>query len=376
MNISKNNYEAYLLDYLEGRLSKDEALLLQQFILENPALGNWEELCGELPVLSPSTMVFADKEQLLKQEIKPCKKLNEANYNDFFISFHEGLLSANEQQELEAFLQLNPFLRADFDLYKKVYLKADEELKFIGKQKLLRKAPVFTIGFIRNISVAASLLLLASIVWLWLQPESKVVAPEIVYEAPEIKKTETEEKVHEIDDVKVFQPVANEQTAFKAVNTTNQKIETSVNAPLEILPVLAFKEAKPINNSEKSFELVETRPVTERLLLAAVISGEEMDNQVNDKSAFGRIFDNTIRKTLAALAPNKNDVDSSLQPDIISGGFSFWDLAQAGVKTYNTLTDNEVQLVQATDEQGRISGMRFNSEKINFNRSFDKKLEN
>lgn len=376
MNISKNNYEAYLLDYLEGRLSNDEALLLQQFILENPALGNWEEMCGELPVLSPSTMVFADKEQLLKQEIKPFKKLNESNYNDFFISFHEGLLSANEQQELEAFLQLNPFLNADFDLYKKVYLNVDEELKFIGKQKLLRKAPVFTIGFIRNISVAASLLLLASIAWLWLQPESKVISPEIVYVAPEVQKTVTEEKAIEIDGIKVFQPNVAEQVAIEAGNAADQKNETSVYMPLETLPVLAFKDAKPIKNYEKSFGIVETRPVSDRLLLAAIISGEEMDDVAPNKSAFGRVFDNTVRKTLAAFSPNKDEDNTSVQADVFSGGFSLWDLAQAGVKTYNTLTDNEVQLVQATDEQGRISGMRFNSEKLNFNRSFDKKLEN
>ncbi|MDP2237899.1 MAG: hypothetical protein Q8J88_15820 [Bacteroidales bacterium] len=376
MNISKNNYEAYLLDHLEGRLSKEEQMLLKQFILDNPELGDWDELNSELPELYPSTAIFTDKELLLKQEIRPFKKLNETNFNDFFISFHEGLLSANEQQELEAFLELNPFLQGDFDLYDKVYFKADEKQVYPNKKKLLRLAPVIGLGLIRNISIAASLLLLASIAWIWLQPETKVVSPEMVVVAPEVKTPVVEEIFNEAETTATFQTATNESTSTKTREAISDEQEFSFFKPLEALPALAFREAGQIIESGRHNEIPVMQHVSDRLLLAAVISGNDLEEQAANKSAFGRVFDNTVNKVLASLAPNKSTDKPDNVSDVISGGFSLWDLAQAGVKTYNTLTDNDVQLVKATDEQGRISGMRFNSDKLNFNRSFDKKLEN
>jgi hypothetical protein len=376
MNISKNNYEAYLLDYMEGRLSKEEQLLLRQFILDNPELGDWEELSSELPELFPFTVVFTDKEQLLKQEIKPFKKLNEVNYNDFFISFHEGLLSANEQQELETFLELNPFLQHDFDLYKKVYLKTDEKLIFPDKKKLMRLAPVIGLGLIRNISIAASLLLLASIAWIWLQPVPEVISPEMVVIAPEVKAPVSEEIFYEAETTATFEPSANESTRAPLPETEIARQEISAFKPMEALPALAYMEAGQIKERPRYNGIPVMHHVSDRLLLAAVISGMDLDEQTVNKTAFGRVFDNTVNRVLASFTPNKSTDKPDNVTDMISGGFSFWDLAQAGVKTYNTLTDNDVQLVKATDEQGRISGMRFNSDKLNFNRSFDKKLEN
>ena len=65
MNITTDNYEAYLLDYLEGNLSPDETQQLEQFVA---ALGlNWDELTEPLPSLEAPQTVYAGKENLKKK---------------------------------------------------------------------------------------------------------------------------------------------------------------------------------------------------------------------------------------------------------------------------------------------------------------------
>ena len=64
-NITTDNYEAYLLDYLEGNLGPDEAEQLKAFVV---ALGlDWNELTEELPHLEAPQIEFEDKDRLKKK---------------------------------------------------------------------------------------------------------------------------------------------------------------------------------------------------------------------------------------------------------------------------------------------------------------------
>ena len=65
MNINTDNYEAYLLDYMEGNLSPDEAEQLKAFIAAQGL--NWDELTEELPHLEALTITYEGKESLKKK---------------------------------------------------------------------------------------------------------------------------------------------------------------------------------------------------------------------------------------------------------------------------------------------------------------------
>ena len=64
-NITTDNYEAYLLDYMEGNLSPDEAKQLKAFVAAQGM--DWDELTEELPHLEVLQVEFEDKEQLKKK---------------------------------------------------------------------------------------------------------------------------------------------------------------------------------------------------------------------------------------------------------------------------------------------------------------------
>ncbi len=64
-NITTDNYEAYLLDYMEGNLSPDEAEQLKAFVATQGM--DWNELTEELPHLEAPQIAFEGKEKMKKK---------------------------------------------------------------------------------------------------------------------------------------------------------------------------------------------------------------------------------------------------------------------------------------------------------------------
>lgn len=64
-NITIDNYEAYLLDYMEGNLSPDEAEQLKAFVAAQGM--DWDELTEELPHLEAPAVTYQGKENLKKK---------------------------------------------------------------------------------------------------------------------------------------------------------------------------------------------------------------------------------------------------------------------------------------------------------------------
>ena len=64
-NITTDNYEAYLLDYMEGNLNADETKQLKAFVA---ALGlDWNELTAPLPYLGAPQVAYDAKEKMKKK---------------------------------------------------------------------------------------------------------------------------------------------------------------------------------------------------------------------------------------------------------------------------------------------------------------------
>ncbi len=133
MNINKNNYEAYFLDYHEGNLSPQEVADLFLFLSQHPELKKDFENFENILLEDFSLPVFGDKENLKKN-------ITTNNCDDYFIRFIEGTLTANEIQLLEVFLKLNPASLKSFNLFKKTKLQTDTSIVF--KNKLVLKRPI------------------------------------------------------------------------------------------------------------------------------------------------------------------------------------------------------------------------------------------
>ena len=64
-NITTDNYEAYLLDYMEGNLNADETKQLKAFVATQGL--DWNELTAPLPYLEAPQIAYEGKEKLKKK---------------------------------------------------------------------------------------------------------------------------------------------------------------------------------------------------------------------------------------------------------------------------------------------------------------------
>ncbi len=153
MDINRNNYEQYCLDYIEGKLSASDRDSFQLFLCENPQImDELNEMKSAL--LQPDPILFSDKEYLKKgMEIK--LPVNRYNFDDFCIAYVENNLSEIQKNELQKFIVANPEKAQDFELFNKVRFYPVKGITYQYKRQL-KKHTVATISLTRFLTAAAS----------------------------------------------------------------------------------------------------------------------------------------------------------------------------------------------------------------------------
>ena len=124
MNINRNNYEAYFLDYHEKTLQPEQVAELMVFLEANPDLK--EEFDSfETFSLVHDNALFENKKALKKKEYKATERINSFNYEEWMVADMEGDLLLNQISEIKDFLKINPSARLEYSLFKKTRLQPD-----------------------------------------------------------------------------------------------------------------------------------------------------------------------------------------------------------------------------------------------------------
>jgi len=135
--IHLNNYEAWFLDYLEGRLHAEEVAELMLFLEKHPELKALLEEVEPIAIDLPATSTpFAGKEKLKKPVITL------ENYPAFFVDAGDGTLDADTQLAVTYFLKAHPELELEYKACTTIRLVPDTRIVFEGKQKLYKKTAV------------------------------------------------------------------------------------------------------------------------------------------------------------------------------------------------------------------------------------------
>ncbi|HET6989975.1 MAG TPA: hypothetical protein VFJ43_01575, partial [Bacteroidia bacterium] len=132
--INESNYEEYFVSEVEGLLNAEEKAQLEKFIVLNPAKRNELELLRETILKPDTSVVFEDKNSLMKSVF-----VTEANFDELAVSSMEGLLNPEEEKVFTASLAANPEQQKSFELYKQTKLSADTSIVFEDKESLKRK---------------------------------------------------------------------------------------------------------------------------------------------------------------------------------------------------------------------------------------------
>lgn len=152
MMITRDNYEIYFLDFLEGNLESNQVDEFLEFLEQNPDLK--EELNGlEDFRIQQEEISFAGKEKLYRTAEDNSEKIETK-----MIACLEGDLDADEKQTFEAFILGNPELKRDYELYKKARLEPDLSVQFPAKEKLYKKSrPIIVMTWVARVAAVVAL---------------------------------------------------------------------------------------------------------------------------------------------------------------------------------------------------------------------------
>jgi len=367
MTINKHNYEAFLLDQIDGRLSKQQSALLKAFIDSHPELGSWLQLTSSLPVLTAGELHFPDKEMLHNI---PSEQFDA---DEAMIAAHEGLATDNALKHLHNYLANNPEAQKSWKYYALVFLKPDRSIVFPGKHKLMR--PLFLLHGrqLQTLGVAAALALLLGWGWWFLRVDSlqqpEMMQLSVVENHPQGQlsaKSESLETAKEKEAAPVENSTATKKTpqkTGKSKNTSSTPAKKQSNAPRQsaLPPMPNGNGLIQLNLSLNETHFMYYEPsLDERLALASILEQMPEFAPSRHRNATERVAGNLFGKALARL----QGPAGSRKP---AETFSLWNLASSGVSAYNFLTDKDVQLIKATGENGQTA-VFLDSDNFSFDR--------
>ncbi len=171
MEINRNNYGAFFLDYWESNLDSRGKEALTLFLEKNPELQD-EFLdfshSNNSKLTDDDDLIFPNKRFLKKIQVNAFGEINQHNWEQYVIGYLEHDLNPSQIKLYEDFISSNPQIAGEVELFRKTYLKPDHQIVFDQKGTLKRKAiPTWRgLPLLRwGISGAAVVLIVLSLLW-------------------------------------------------------------------------------------------------------------------------------------------------------------------------------------------------------------------
>jgi len=364
MEINRHNYEAYLLDLLEGRLSVDEQQLLNNFLLLNPDCG------GELTEIEPWVLegeeVCFQNSKLLKKELpNASSELSDHNFDLFSIARMEGDLTGEQEADHQFMLEADDQNAQQWDEWKQTRL-VPEPLLFQGKEKLLRrKDSKNRVIWISVISAAAAIALLVVLFRTgsglpqterYIQSPQELI-PEQVIEVPVQAERQTD-MVESVEDRTV------QTTAVPPVQKLKDPVLFSVRKVFD-RPLEADSKGDVVPHDDLQPHLIAFS--ANRLNTVSII-GEAVPDQIEplyitpipihlSSLSIAQISDFGVQEIIEDYAEEKD--------------FSLLRIANAGIKGINKLAGSDISLMASRDEEGEVSGFKLKSKRFSLTRPLD-----
>lgn len=139
MNISRNNYEAYFIDYLDGQMTKELKSEMLLFLEFNPDLRKEFDIFTHTSVCPDKNCVYKGKEWLKKYEDEIAGFIPSSD-DQLAIAAIEGDLSEAEQKEFTLRLSSDADFASLYLLYSQLRAASAHTLPSRYKENLKRKA--------------------------------------------------------------------------------------------------------------------------------------------------------------------------------------------------------------------------------------------
>jgi len=229
MSINRYNYETYFLLYIDRELSADEMTAVEDFVQEHADLAEELRLLQETAFKPADGEAYPNKQQLLKQDGQ--QLLNQKNYEEYFILYHDNELNEQERKAVESFVQEHPELARTFEILQQVKLYPENTV-FANKEQLYRHEEEKTVRKILprwiGYAAAAMIMLIAGLIWMY-KPVSKVT--ERMAQQDNIK---VENKTAKSVVKSTTRPFASQDQQRIAESTQDKKRENTISTNLVV----------------------------------------------------------------------------------------------------------------------------------------------
>lgn len=373
MNINRENYEMYFLDYHEGRLEPGQVAGLLVFLEAHPELKEEFEEFENILVTPDMSISFAGKTSLKKNNVSDFGPINASNYENYFIADTENQLTPDEQHWLAGFLERNPELTTIYELYLNTRLQPDMHIYFPGKEGLKRSIFNTRKIYYYALSAAASISLLFAV---FMNQGSK------------------QEPILTARQKPLSLPAANNKNAGQAIslqNISSIASEASNNKTVSYPPVSNQLPDQALAANEQ--HPGERKPITEiQSRLAARITSRDIvelqytfirqskSNPETYANLYNQINLADRMQNEQVFAPIASSPKSMLRSGLRKLGsiftgketpsdrstVNFWTLADLGISGYNLLTDKDMKLLTQSNESGKVVSYALKSDEFEF----------
>lgn len=372
MEINRNNYEAYMLDLLEGRLTAEDQQVVRDFLLLNPDCAqNLDEI--NRWSLEPDNIAFPGKEQLKKEMPDASYMLTTTNFDLFSIARLEGDLTKEQEADHASMVKKHQEKRKEWAEWQQTKLHAEPVL-FTHKELLKRKK-----GFSRRViwlSVISSAAVIA-ILFSLLRVDQPNIGSELSVESEAFQNTENE-KIHALSsDPTPQQEIAAMIPKSESMLSDDKPVLFSIkkNPEREEESLMDSKSnddgvgTDTVNQVRK--EKMQSKPVR---IASQTISHKDFVNE----GAYDRIKHLEIPPASIHLGSLSITQLTELDLQEVFDGYtrenevSLWSIANAGIKGINRLTGTEMSLLAARDNEGDVAGFRFKSRRFSITTPLEK----
>ncbi|MDQ6903233.1 MAG: hypothetical protein M3139_09500 [Bacteroidota bacterium] len=137
MDINRNNYEEYFLLYADNELTDLEKVAVIMFLKENKDLKEEFSMIHHTISKADENIILHDKSFLFKNN--SLSLINDKNYEEVFVLYHDNELTKDERNEVEQFLSKHDSLQNEFELIGLARLTPETEVIHPNKKLLYRK---------------------------------------------------------------------------------------------------------------------------------------------------------------------------------------------------------------------------------------------
>ncbi|MFC2080628.1 hypothetical protein ACFLR8_00275 [Bacteroidota bacterium] len=333
MNIGRDNYESYFMDYLDGNLNSGQVEILLSFLEFNPDLKKELEGLGNV-ALEPLDHVFKDKAGLRKPTETPVLQDLRENFEDYCILSIEKQLSPQEETMLQTIIKDEPEKQNIYRLYCSTTLQPDEGILFPGKSRLKKRYIDIPRVRITMSSAAAVAVILLALTWFF---RNETLQNEI--SESESEPILIEEKVPE----------------YNITSNPETKITVQDKEATDIARKIGSKSRIPEPGPKTFFP--------DPILLARIepIKPQNLRNPVGEPELSMRYqpkkekFDDYLKLQEYALL----QAGKSFSRDRAEGRFSFWKLADSGIQKISQVSEGDFSFEREMDESGKINRLTF-----------------